>query len=112
MFIVIKKSSKYILIYSLSIWSIKKYLQTIEKVDFFFDLHAHPSKKGFFIYGNAFDEFIEQIEAQIFSKMIEYNCPYFENLDCIYSQKAMVAKDKYDNYNKEGCARVYFYKFF
>jgi hypothetical protein len=33
----------------------------LEKVDFFFDLHAHPSRKGFFIYGNALQEFLEQV---------------------------------------------------
>ena len=48
-------------IISKSIWGIQRWADSLDRVDFFFDLHAHPSKKGFFIYGNAFEEFIEQI---------------------------------------------------
>lgn len=87
-------------------------MNSLNTVDFFFDLHAHPSHKDFFIYGNAFDEFTHQVEAQLFGKLVEFNCPYFENLDSIFTERAMKAKDKFDNFNKEGCARVFYHKKF
>ena len=30
-------------------------------MSFYFDLHAHGSKKGNFIYGNAYDDFVHQV---------------------------------------------------
>jgi cytosolic carboxypeptidase protein 5 len=87
-------------------------MQSLQKVDFFFDLHAHPSLKRFFIYGNAFNDFSSQVEAQLFGKLVEQNCPYFENLDSIFTEKAMKAKDRFDNHTKEGCGRVYYHKRF
>lgn len=53
-----------------------------------------------------------QTEAQLFGKMIEFNCPYFENFESIYSEKEMKAKHKHDNFSKEGCARVFMHKLF
>ena len=44
-----------------TIYYFTKYLENIPDVLFYFDFHAHPSKKNFFIYGNAFDEFIHQV---------------------------------------------------
>lgn len=50
------RRKQYFLVYlSIGIWSVKKYLESLNDVGFFFDFHAHPSRKGFFIYGNAFE---------------------------------------------------------
>eukprot|EP00919_Chromeraceae_sp_WS-2016_P051455 GHVR01121976.1.p1 GENE.GHVR01121976.1~~GHVR01121976.1.p1 ORF type:complete len:117 (-),score=6.03 GHVR01121976.1:2071-2421(-) len=97
---VIEINSNAFIYFSPTIWSITKLIHHISNVGFYFDFHAHPSRKGFFIYGNAFEEFTQQVEAEIFGKMIELNCPYFENLDCIYSEKQMNSKDKNDHYTK------------
>lgn len=31
------------------------------RLSFYFDLHAHNAKKGAFIYGNAINDFVEQV---------------------------------------------------
>ncbi len=28
---------------------------------FYFDLHAHPARKGCFVYGNALSDFVQQV---------------------------------------------------
>lgn len=81
-------------------------------VDFFFDLHGHASKKGFFVYGNAFDDIHLQTESELFAKLLELNSPYFEKFESNFSKKHMKAKEKADDYSKEGCARVFMYKTF
>lgn len=35
--------------------------QLSDRLMFYFDLHAHHSPKGCFIYGNAFDDIIKQV---------------------------------------------------
>lgn len=38
------------------------------------DLHAHPQKKGNFIYGNSIENVNEQIETQLYPKILSFNC--------------------------------------
>ena len=39
-----------------------------------------------------------------------HNCPTFEEKFCIFDREQMTSKDKYDQYTKEGCARVFAFK--
>lgn len=77
---------------------------------FYFDLHAHHSPKGCFIYSNAFDDFTKQVEARVFCKAMSINNCDFEYQSCNHSPEHMVCKDKKDILSKEGCGRVYAYK--
>ena len=43
------------------------------RLSFYFDLHAHNAKKGHFIYGNAINDFVEQVESQVFCKLFALN---------------------------------------
>lgn len=43
----------------------------------FFDIHSHPQLKGSFIYGNAFNSIYDQIESQIFAKLLSVNSECF-----------------------------------
>lgn len=43
------------------------------RLSFYFDLHAHNAKKGAFIYGNAINDFVEQVESQVFCKLFSLN---------------------------------------
>lgn len=42
------------------------------------DVHAHAGKKGHFVYGNAMDDFVSQVESQVYAKLLELNCKTFE----------------------------------
>ena len=73
-------------------------------------MHAHNAKKGCFIYGNAINDFVEQVESQVFCKLISMNNRGFEYEYCNFTQKHMNAKDKNEDLTKEGCGRVVMYK--
>ena len=73
------KSSRFILIRP-AIYAIKKlvdYIHMESKLAFYFDLHAHGTKKGCFMYGNALTDFIDQVESNVFCKLIATNCINF-----------------------------------
>lgn len=38
------------------------------------DLHAHPQRKGNFIYGNSTENNESQIETQLYPKILSLNC--------------------------------------
>lgn len=76
------------------------------RLSFYFDLHAHNAKKGAFIYGNAINDFVEQVESQVFCKLFALNHSGFEYDYCNFSQKQMNSKDRNEERTKEGCGRV------
>jgi hypothetical protein len=39
----------------------------------FFDFHSHVKPKGSFLYGNAYTSIHDQIESQVFAKLLSYN---------------------------------------
>ncbi len=80
------------------------------RLSFYFDLHAHNAKKGCFIYGNAINDFVEQVESQVFCKLFATNHKGFEYNYCNFSQKHMNAKDTNEDMTKEGCGRVVMYR--
>lgn len=83
-----------------AVYAIKElaaYLSKENRLSFYFDLHAHNAKKGCFIYGNAINDFVEQVESQVFCKLFAQNHKGFEYNYCNFSQKHMNAKD----YNEE-----------
>ena len=41
----------------------------------YLDFHAHASKRGCFIYGNVLDTFEEQVQNQLYCKLIAMNTP-------------------------------------
>lgn len=75
----------------------------------YIDLHAHASKKGCFIFGNALD-FASQVENCVFPKLLSMNCKAFDYEGCDFSQKNMFSKDKGDEFSKEGSGRVAIYR--
>jgi hypothetical protein len=74
------------------------------------DFHAHGGKKGCFFYGNAFDEFVHQVESQLLARVLNANCMNFEYDYCNFSRKHMNVKDRNEELTKEGCGRVCFYR--
>lgn len=76
----------------------------------FFDFHSHPQAKGTFAYGNAYTSIHDQIEAQVFAKLLSYYSETFNYENCTFSEKNMNSKDINDILTKDGSARVCAYK--
>ena len=58
------------------IYAAKKFIMHLHINDRFFgflDLHAHPTTKGNFIYGNSINELSKQIDACLFPKILSMN---------------------------------------
>ena len=72
------------------------------------DLHAHPQRKGNFIYGNSMDTPDLQVQTQLFCRLLSLNCPEFDYWGSSFSKYHMNAKDKNEDLTKEGCGRVVF----
>ena len=70
------------------------------------DLHAHASKRGCFLYGNCIPEFLKQIEAFSYNKILSLNCKNFDYEGSCFNDKNMKVRDKKDGLTKEGCGRV------
>lgn len=65
-----------------------------QKIEFYFDLHSHSSFKESFIYGNAFDDIIQQTYSEMFCKLLEENYPLFKYNTCSFDVKQMRHRDK------------------
>ncbi|KRW98122.1 hypothetical protein PPERSA_11555 [Pseudocohnilembus persalinus] len=92
------------------VYGIKKLMEYYgERIKFYMDFHAHSGNKGHFVYGNACDDILEQIEANLYSKIVGLNCPNFEYEYCCFSKKQMKTRDKYEDMTKEGAGRVVAY---
>jgi len=86
-----------------------EYLNSISTVAFYLDFHAHVSRRGCFLFGNYL-EIEQQVENELFAKLMELNSPFFDFSECDFSEKSMTAKDPKDQHSKEGCGRVALHK--
>jgi hypothetical protein len=48
------------------------------KLCLYLDFHAHASKRGCFIYGNVMNNLEDQIQNQMFTRLIALNTPHFD----------------------------------
>jgi len=71
----------------------------------YIDFHAHASKKGVFMFGNALAEAERQTDNITFVKLIAMNCLNFDMNECNFSEKIMNIKDK-SGLSREGSSRV------
>jgi len=71
------------------------------------DLHAHANLKGCFVYGNTLD-FRDQIEANLFPKLLSLNSQHFEYEKCNFSEKNVSGDKSIEG--KEGAGRVVLYQ--
>jgi hypothetical protein len=79
------------------------------KLAMYLDLHAHASKRGCFIYGNVVDSFNDQVQNQLFCRLIALNTPHFDYEGCLFSKDHMTRIDPGDGMTAEGSSRVYSY---
>eukprot|EP01041_Mallomonas_annulata_P007547 gene7547-15463_t len=73
--------------------SLLDYYSEMDKLALYLDLHAHASKRGCFIYGNVMDDINDQIQNQLFCKLIALNSPHFDYEGCLFSREHMVRID-------------------
>jgi cytosolic carboxypeptidase protein 5 len=52
-----------------------EFYQTQGRLCFYMDLHAHPQRKGNFIYDNAMNSTEQQAQTQLFPRLLALNCP-------------------------------------
>lgn len=79
------------------------------RIRYYYDLHAHASSRGLFLFGNNLD-FLPQVENCVLPKLIELNCENLLVENCNFSEKSMKTKEKGDKFSKEGTGRVHFHK--
>ena len=80
------------------------------KVRYYFDLHADMKIHGAYVFGNAIDIFESHVENVLFGYIFKLNCNHLNWKKCVFSEKGMNTKFKYDKNTKEATSRVHFYK--
>ncbi|XP_050422743.1 cytosolic carboxypeptidase-like protein 5 [Adelges cooleyi] len=70
------------------------------------DFHGHASKKGIFMYGNNFDNILNNVECMVYPKLMSINNQHFHYTSCNFSERNMYSKDKKFGLSKEGSGRV------
>lgn len=55
-------------------------------------MHGHSAPRGAFIYGNAFDDIVNQVESQVFCKVLSMNSRYFQYEACNFQERHMKLK--------------------
>ena len=92
-----------------TIWAAKKcieqYARAFNQLEVFIDMHAHASKKGVFVFGNALPEQGRQADNITFAKLIAMNCLNFDMNECNFSERIMNLKDK-NGMSRDGSSRV------
>ena len=79
------------------------------RLSLYLDLHAHASKRGCFIYGNVMDSLDDQIQNQLYCRLIALNTPHFDYEGCLFSREHMTRIDPGDQaqgLTAEGSGRV------
>ena len=72
------------------------YYAGIGKLSLYIDLHAHASKKGWFIHGNVMDRLEDQVQNMLFCRLIAMNTPHFDYEGCLFSREHMTRIDPGD----------------
>jgi hypothetical protein len=77
----------------------------MKKLEIYVDLHAHASKRGCFMFGNSLKG-EDMLKNMLLPKLVSLNSLNFDWMECSFSDKLMVCKDKKDGLTREGCGRV------
>jgi hypothetical protein len=83
-----------------------KSLSDTGRLVLYLDLHAHASKRGCFVFGNAWDDDLSQIDALLFPKVMAMNSAHFDFSGCDFTSRSMYAKNKIEGSAKNGTGRV------
>lgn len=89
--------------------SLLDYYSENGSLSMYLDMHAHASKRGCFIYGNVLDSVEDQIQNQLYCKLISMSTPHFDYEGCLFSREHMFRTDPGDQakgLTAEGSGRV------
>lgn len=89
--------------------SLLEYYNNTSNIAMYLDLHAHASKRGCFIYGNVMDSMEDQVQNQLYCRLIALNTPHFDYDGCLFSREHMTRIDPGDQRSgltAEGSGRV------
>lgn len=92
--------------------SLTDHFAAVGKLSVYLDFHAHASKRGCFIYGNVLDTAEDQIQNQLYCKLIALNSAHFDYEGCLFSKDHMTRIDPGDQakgLTAEGSGRVSMY---
>lgn len=70
-----------------------EYYAKNKKLCMYLDMHAHTSKRGCFMYGNVLETVNDQVQNQLFCKLISLNSPHFEYEACLFDKEHMQRTD-------------------
>ena len=75
----------------------------------YIDFHAHATKRGCFMYGNAHigEKYVENL---LFPTLLSLNCEHFDIDACNFTLKNMKTRGKKDGLSKQGTGRVALYR--
>eukprot|EP00760_Papus_ankaliazontas_P000919 PhM_4_TR10312/c0_g1_i1/m.71333 len=92
-----------------SIYAVKQLLldASVSGLLMYLDIHAHASRRGCFVYGNAVPQG-QQVANLLFPKLMSINCPHFDFSGCNFTEYNMKVPSKRDGegFTKEGTGRV------
>lgn len=83
-----------------------KSLAASKRLVMYMDLHAHASKRGCFVFGNAWEDREQQLESLLLAKLLSLNSQHFDLSSCDFTSRSMEARSRNDGQSKEGTSRV------
>lgn len=81
-------------------------LEATKRLVLYVDLHAHASKRGCFVFGNAWEDDATQTQALLYPKLLSMNSAHFDFPSCDFTSRSMRSGNKTDGTTKGGTGRV------
>jgi hypothetical protein len=82
------------------------HLEDTKRLVLYVDLHAHASKRGCFVFGNAWEDDSTQVQALLYPKLLSMNSAHFDFPSCDFTSRSMRSGNKSDGTTKGGTGRV------
>ena len=93
-----------------AIAAVVRQLHACGSLKYYIDTHAHATKRGCFLYGNALPDDAAMVENVLFARLVAANCKWFDFAGCCFTEKNMYRADQRDGLSKAGSGRVSVYK--
>lgn len=81
-------------------------LESSGRLALYIDLHAHASKRGCFVFGNAWEDDATQALGLLYPKLLSLNSVHFDFPSCDFTSRSMHSGNRQDGTTKGGTGRV------